>query len=101
MMPLEFLGWYSWLDGDAARARLLLNETLTACEELGDHLSNYRILQKLIFISAAQGDYAQAREAALSIQNKANRSRETASGGVRLGEVEYFQGHFVEARAHF
>ena len=101
MQALEFLGWCSWLDGDAARARVFLDETLAAYEELGNHLGIYAILHHLIFISAAQGNYTQARAAALSIQQKAHTSREIASGGVRVGQVEYFQCHFAEARSHF
>jgi tetratricopeptide (TPR) repeat protein len=61
----------------------------------------FQALVCLFNISTAQGDYDQARAAALSLQRIANRSRDIASSRVRLGQADYLQGRLDDARAHF
>jgi predicted ATPase/class 3 adenylate cyclase/tetratricopeptide (TPR) repeat protein len=101
MFPLIRLNWQSWLDGDAARARALLEDNLAACQELGHKGGGGVTLRYLFEISIAQGNYTQAREEALAIRKTSGHQREFASVHVRLGQVDYVQGRLSEARAHF
>jgi predicted ATPase/DNA-binding CsgD family transcriptional regulator len=100
MKSLYSLAIGSWLEGDGAGARARFAENLVGYAELGYLPGTYMTLSNLFGIAAAQGHYAQARVIALDIQ-KLDWDKALASGHMRLGQVDYWQGDLAEARAHF
>jgi predicted ATPase/DNA-binding CsgD family transcriptional regulator len=100
MGALNGLAWYTWLNGETA-ARELFEDHLNISKDLGDKGGMREALQNLFEISIAQGHYDQARAEALALRKSTGRPREPASAQVRLGQIDYWQGHLAEARAHF
>jgi len=101
MTALIALAQYTWLGGEAAAARRLLEDHLAISNDLGNKGGARYALQNLFEISIAQGRYDQAREEALALQMSTGQRRERASAQVRLGPIDYWQGRLAEARAHF
>lgn len=99
--PLLDLSRDSWADGDSVRARATLEKNLVVAEALGSHDNMFGALNSLNLMALTLGDYAQAQATALAIQNLPGLSRYRGSGLVRLGLIDYLQGHLAEAQAHF
>src|SRR5262249_41645625 len=95
------IGFDDWQNGNASRARALIEENLAAAEELGSTWAIYAALNYSTLVFPALGDYARAREAALTVLNLPGSRRYMASGEVRLGQIDYLQGSLAAARAHF
>jgi tetratricopeptide (TPR) repeat protein len=101
MLALNQLARYTWLNGEAAAARVLFEDHLTRSKDLGNKGGMRDALSGLFDISIAQGRYDQARDEALALQKSTGAPREPASAQVRLGQIDYWQGRLAEARAHF
>ncbi len=98
--PLSDLARHFWAEGDADHARTLVAETLAAYEELGSKGGTALMLGFLALISAAQGNYAQARKEARLVPTDAAGHLDPISLAC-LGEVDYLEGHLAEARQRF
>jgi tetratricopeptide (TPR) repeat protein len=91
----------AWLDGDAETARVLMLENLAIAEAMGAK-NGARLAHSYLFaIALAQGNYDEARTEALELQKAFGNKRELGGVRVRLGQIEYLQGHLAEARAYF
>ena len=101
MVALIALAGFTWLGGEAAAARRLLEDHLAMSRDIGNKGGMRYALQILFEISIAQGRYDQAREEALALQISTGAPREPASAQMRLGQIDYWQGRLAEARAHF
>lgn len=97
---LNDLARQSWSDGDMAHARRMFEEILAGYEEMSSQPNIIGNLGRLASIAAAQGDYAQARRQAHLIQKTTN-SETDPNMLAHLGEVDYLEGHLVEASQLF
>ncbi len=90
--------------GDVARARALLEESLLLCENLGVRQRSVSVIGVLGYIAMRQGDYAEANRyyrQALAIAREIGNRTEEAGQHNSLGTIAFYQGRYDEAQTLF